>query len=93
VKTVPAGTFMTILGPAPKLFSLPFIANRYYVRLEPADLPSDLDIILQLNRGIEGNMDGLNPDLFCRASDSTKIQIKQKTDTLSDSIGVTEERN
>jgi hypothetical protein len=72
VKIVPAGTIMTIVGPAPKRFPLPFFANRYYVRLEPNDLPSDLDIILQLNRGIEKNMDGLNPDLFSRAVDSTK---------------------
>lgn len=62
---VPAGTIMTILGPAPKVWHLPFLANRYYVRLDP-DLSRGLDVVLELNRGIEGNLDGLNPELFSR---------------------------
>ena len=62
---VPAGTVMTIIGPAPKVWHLPFFANRYFVRLEP-DLSRGLDVVLELNRGIEGNLDGLNPELFSR---------------------------
>lgn len=57
---------MIIIGPAPKRVSLPFFANRYFVRLDPADLPSEIDIILELYRGIEGSLDGLNPELFSR---------------------------
>jgi hypothetical protein len=65
-RKVPVGTIMTIIGPAPKRVPLPFFANRYYVRLEPTDLPSELDVILELYRGIEGSLDGLNPELFSR---------------------------
>jgi len=62
---VPVGTIMTIIGPAPKVWHLPFFANRYFVRLDP-DLSRGLDVILELNRGIEGSLDGLNPELFSR---------------------------
>ena len=62
---VPAGTIMTIIGPAPKVWHLPFFANRYFVRLDP-DLSRGLDVVLELNRGIEGSLDGLNPELFSR---------------------------
>lgn len=62
---VPVGTIVTIIGLAPKRFPLFFIANRYYVRLDP-DLSRGLDVELELNRGIEGNLDGLNPELFSR---------------------------
>jgi len=62
---VPVGTIMTIIGPAPKVWSLPFFANRYFVRLDP-DLSRGLDVVLELNRGIEGSLDGLNPELFSR---------------------------
>jgi len=62
---VPVGTNMTIVGPAPKVWHLPFLANQYFVRLNP-DLSRGLDVILELNRGIEGDMDGLNPELFSR---------------------------
>lgn len=62
---VPAGTIMTILGPAPKVWHLPFFADRYFVQLEP-DLSQGLDVIIELNRGIEGSLDGLNPELFSR---------------------------
>lgn len=62
---VPVGTIMTIIGPAPKVWYLPFFANRYFVRLDPN--PSrGLDVVLELNRGIEGSLDGLNPELFSR---------------------------
>lgn len=62
---VPAGTIMTIIGPAPKVWHLPFLANRYFVRLDP-DLSRGLDVVLELNRGIEGTLNGLNPKLFSR---------------------------
>lgn len=67
-RIVPVGTTMVIVGPAPKRLPLPFYANRYFVRLEPkpADLPSEVDIVLELNRGNEGSLDGLNPQLFSR---------------------------
>lgn len=64
-RIVPAGTIMTIIGPAPKVWSLPFFANRYFVRLDP-DISRGLDVVLELNRGIEGSLDGLNPELFSR---------------------------
>lgn len=62
---VPAGTIMTIIGPAPKAWYLFFSANQYFVRLDP-DLSRGLDVILQLDRGVEGSLDGLNPELFSR---------------------------
>lgn len=62
---VPVGTIMTIIGPAPKVWSLPFFADRYFVRMDP-DLSRGLDVVLELNRGIEGSLDGLNPELFGR---------------------------
>ena len=62
---VPEGTIITIIGPAPKVWSLPFLADRYFVQLDP-DLSRGLNVILELNRGIEGSLDGLNPGLFSR---------------------------
>jgi len=62
---VPAGTIMTIIGPVPKVWHLPFFANRYFIKLDP-DLSRGLDVELELNRGIEGSLDGLNPELFSR---------------------------
>jgi len=62
---VPVGTIMTIIGPAPKIWHLPFLADRYFVRLDP-DLSRGLDVEVELNRGTEGSMDGLNPELFSR---------------------------
>lgn len=60
---VPVGTIMTIIGQVPKAWYLPFSANQYFVRLDP-DLSRGLDVILQLDRGVEGSLDGLNPELF-----------------------------
>ena len=62
---VPIGTIMTVIGPAPKVWHIPFFANRYFVRLDP-DASRGLDVVLELNRGIEGSLDGLNPELFGR---------------------------
>ena len=58
---------MTIIDQAPKRVSLPFFANRYFIQLDPVELPNEFDIILELNRGIEGSLDGLNPELFSRS--------------------------
>ena len=62
---VPVGTIMTVIGPAPKVWHLPFLASRYYVRLDP-DRSRGLDVILELNSGMEGSLDGLNPKIFGR---------------------------
>lgn len=62
---VPVGTIMTVIGKTPKIWYLPFSADRYFVHLDP-DISRGLDIILELNRGIEGELDGLNPELFSR---------------------------
>jgi len=62
---VPVGTTMTIIGPAPKRLPLFFYANRYFIKLDP-DLSRGLDVVLELNRGIDGSLDGLNPEFFSR---------------------------
>jgi hypothetical protein len=62
---VQVGTVMTIIGPAPKVWHLPFLANRYFVRLDP-DVSRGLDVVLELNRGMDGGLDGLSPELFSR---------------------------
>ncbi len=62
---VPTGTIMTIIDTAPKVWRIPFFANRYFIQLDP-DLSRGLDVVLELNRGIEGTLDGLNPELFSR---------------------------
>lgn len=70
---VPVGTIMTIIGPAPKRFPLFFIANQYFIKLDP-DLSRGLDVELELNRGIEGSLDGLNPELFRLIGDSGAVE-------------------
>jgi hypothetical protein len=65
-RVVPVGTIMTIIGPEPKRVPLPFFADQYVIRLDPTELSSELDVILELNRGIEGSLDGLNPEIFSR---------------------------
>jgi hypothetical protein len=72
---VPVGTIMTIIGPAPKVWHLPFLANRYFVRLDP-DVSRGLDIVLELDRGVDGNLDGLNPELFARTNEEIDVQGK-----------------
>mgnify|MGYP001213636328 CR=1 FL=1 len=62
---VPAGTIMTIIGPAPKVWRLPFLSDRYFVRLKP-DVAQRLDVVLALNSEFKGDLDGLNPELFSR---------------------------
>ncbi len=62
---VSEGTIMTIIGPAPKSLPFFFVADQYFVQLKP-DISRGLDIILVLNRGIEGDLNGLNPEIFTR---------------------------
>ncbi len=62
---LPEGTIMTIISPAKKVWHIPELVDQYVVRLEP-DLSRGLDVVLELDRGIEGDMDGLNPKLFAR---------------------------
>jgi hypothetical protein len=67
---VPIGAIMTIIGPAPKpeVWHFPFFFKRYsvyLVRLDP-DLSRGLDVMLELSLGMEGSLDGLNPELFSR---------------------------
>ena len=46
---VPVGTIMTIIGPAPKSWYLPFSANRFFIRLDP-DLAHGIDVVLEIGR-------------------------------------------
>jgi hypothetical protein len=62
---VPAGTGMTIIGPAKKAWRLYYFVDKYVVKLEP-DISRGLDVTLELDRGLEGTLDGLNPELFSR---------------------------
>jgi len=62
---VPTGTVMTIIGPASKAWYLFFQGDKYFIKLEP-DLSQGLEIEVQLDRGIEGSLDGLNPEIFSR---------------------------
>lgn len=62
---IPVGTAMLLLGPAPKVWRLPFMADRYFVRLTP-DFSRGLDVVIALDGGLDGNLDGLNPALFAR---------------------------
>lgn len=62
---VPRETVMTITSPIPAPWYLPFSEKRYLVSLDP-DLSQGLDIELAVARGMEGNLDGLNADIFSR---------------------------
>lgn len=57
---------MTIIGPMPKRWPRFLYGDEYFIRLEPVDLPSGIEIRFLHSRGIEGNLDGLNPALFSR---------------------------
>jgi hypothetical protein len=68
---IPVGTVMTILGPPPNAWNLPFAPDRYCVRLTP-DISRGLDVQITLHIGLDGSLDGLNPALFARhPSDGT----------------------
>lgn len=62
---VPVETVLTIIGPAPKPWYLYFQGDPYFIKLDP-ELSQGLDIKIQLDRGIEGSLDGLNPEIFRR---------------------------
>ncbi len=62
---VSVGTIMTIIAPAPRIWHLFFLPDRYFIKLKP-DLSRGLDIIIELNRGMEGDLNGLNAEIFNR---------------------------
>ncbi len=63
---VPIGTTLIFVEALPRRLWMPFFPLRYKVRLEPTDLPKNVDTILELGRGNEGTLDGLNPNLYKR---------------------------
>jgi hypothetical protein len=68
---VQPGTIMTIIGPIPTdSFFDRFFPNRYYIKLDTVELAGGLDVVLWLNRGVEGDLDGLTPELFSRVNQS-----------------------
>lgn len=64
---VPAGTVVTIIGPAPPAKDLWRRYDAYYVQLEP-DPSRKLDVIIQLFRGFADTSGGLSVDFFERVS-------------------------
>lgn len=59
------GTNMTIVSAAKRVWHLPNLVDQYIVNLDP-DPSHGLDVVLDLDRGLEGDLDGLNPALFTR---------------------------
>ena len=59
---IPIGTVVTIVAPAPKRWGA---ADNYLIRLHP-DLSRGLQVELSLDRGLEGQLNGLNPEKFER---------------------------
>jgi len=60
---LPVGTIMTIASSAKSVLHIPFFVDQYVVTLTP-DLSQGLDVILSLDRGLDGDLDGLNPEIF-----------------------------
>ena len=67
---VPAGTVMTIVGPAPAAKDLWRRYDAYYVHLEP-DPSRKLDVIIQLFRGFADASGGLSVEFFERVNPPT----------------------
>jgi hypothetical protein len=65
---VPAGTVMTVVSSASRVIHLPYIVDQYHVRLTP-DVSRGLDVLLSLDRGLEGDLDGLNSQIFRRINE------------------------
>jgi hypothetical protein len=61
-REIPKGTVITISGNSDR--RSPFGSNRYFVELSPTELPSDVNIVLELHRGNEGESTPLNPQIF-----------------------------
>lgn len=79
---IPRGTIITFIGPAPKIWGLPFGASRYFVRLDP-DFSRGLDVVIALKTGLDGDIDGLNSQLFARAEDRFVIdESVQQSETM-----------
>lgn len=68
---VPAGTVMTVVSSATRKIHLPYIVDQYQVQLTP-DLSRGLDVSLSLDRGLEGDLDGLNSQIFRRIGEEAK---------------------
>jgi len=62
---IPAGTIMTIVSSVKKVWHIPYIVDQYSVKITP-DLSRGLDVVLSVDRGLEGDLDGLNPQVFRR---------------------------
>jgi hypothetical protein len=62
---VSPGTNVIIVSSAKKVWHFPHMVDQYIVRLDP-DLSRGLDVVLDLDRGLEGDLNGLNPELFTR---------------------------
>lgn len=62
---VPAGTMVTIKSAVARRWWTPWAADRYLVELTP-DHAKGLEVELSLDRGMEGDLDGLNRSIFQR---------------------------
>ena len=62
---VPAGTRITIVGPAPTPWYMRLFKEAYLVQLSP-DISRGLEVVLAVDRGLEGDLDGLNAAIFQR---------------------------
>ena len=60
---VPVGTTVTITRQLESTWHIPYLVKQYVVKLKP-DLSRGLDVVLSLDRGLAGNLDGLNPEIF-----------------------------
>lgn len=62
---VPAGTVMTVLSKTPRNWQIFFHADSYFVKLDPG-LSQGLDVQVSFQLGLDGDMDGMNPEIFRR---------------------------
>ncbi|HWI82076.1 hypothetical protein [Ramlibacter sp.] len=63
-KLIPVGSTMTIVGKAPKKLFHFLYPDRYIVQISALDAPTDVPIVIDLSRGIEGKPKTLNPAIF-----------------------------
>ena len=62
---VPVGTVMTVVSLEGSVLHFPYWVDKYYVNLSP-DISRGLKIVLTLDRGMQGELNGLNQELFRR---------------------------
>jgi len=55
---VPVGTIMTVVRSLESAWHIPYLVNQYIVKLTP-DPSRGLDVVLSLDRGLAGDLDGL----------------------------------